>query len=126
MGPHPVVWFEIYVDDMERAKQFYASVLQTEFERIESPGIEMWSFTTNDESMTTYGSSGALVKMEGYKAGGNSTLVYFACENCAAETSRVEAAGGKVIRQKFSIGQFGFIALASDAEGNIFGLHSLE
>jgi hypothetical protein len=36
----------------------------------------------------------------------------------------VEAAGGKIIRPKISIGDYGFIALAEDSEGNMIGMHS--
>jgi predicted enzyme related to lactoylglutathione lyase len=75
--------------------------------------------------MERYGATGALVKMNGVEAGHNSVLVYFACDDCALEESRVVAAGGIVERSKFSIGQYGFIALAVDTEGNRFGLHSL-
>ena len=42
MAQNPVGWFEIYVQDMDRAKSFYASVLQVELGRLNSPGIEMW------------------------------------------------------------------------------------
>jgi hypothetical protein len=35
------------------------------------------------------------------------------------------AAGGKVFRDKFSIGQYGF-ALVFDTEGNMIGLHSMQ
>lgn len=31
----------------------------------------------------------ALTKMDGFKSGGNSTLVYFACEDCATEEELV-------------------------------------
>jgi predicted enzyme related to lactoylglutathione lyase len=51
-------------------------------------------------------------------------LVYFSCEDCAIEGSRVESAGGKVVREKMSIGQYGFVVLATDTEGNMIGLHS--
>ena len=32
---------------------------------------------------------------------------------------------GRVMKPKTSIGQFGFIALVFDTEGNLFGLHSM-
>jgi predicted enzyme related to lactoylglutathione lyase len=64
--------------------------------------------------------------MPGFPAGGNSTLVYFSCEDCAVEESRVVPAGGKIEKEKFSIGPYGFITLAYDTEGNMFGLHSLK
>jgi len=63
MGPNPVRWFEIYVQDMNRAKRFYESVFNLNLERINSPGPEMWGFPMN---MDQAGASGALVKMEGF------------------------------------------------------------
>ena len=38
----------------------------------------------------------------------------------------IVVAGGKVEREKMSIGEYGFIVLALDTEGNMFGLHSLK
>jgi predicted enzyme related to lactoylglutathione lyase len=74
--------------------------------------------------MDRTGASGALAKMAGFPSGGNSTMVYFNCDDCAAEASRVIPSGGKILREKMSIGQHGFIAIAHDTEGNSFGLHS--
>jgi len=121
MAHNPVGWFEIYVQDMERAKTFYESVLQTRLERLNSPGIEMWAFP---RSMGNTGTSGSLVRVPGFPSGGNSTLVYFSCVDCATEAGRVVDAGGRIHKHRFSIGEYGFIALALDTEGNMFGLHS--
>jgi len=126
MANNPVAWFEIYVDDLARAKQFYESVLSVNLNVLGDPNdtsIEMLSFPSD---MEKYGASGALVKMEGFKAGGNSTLIYFSCEDCAVEESKVEAAGGHIQKPKMSIGEYGFISLAIDSEGNMFGLHSMK
>lgn len=121
---NPVGWFEIYVADMERAKAFYESVFKVELSDLGDPTdatVIMKAFPSN---MENYGATGALVKMEGVPSGQNSVLVYFACEDCEVEAGRVEAAGGRIEKQKFSIGEYGFIALAFDTEGNMFGLHS--
>jgi predicted enzyme related to lactoylglutathione lyase len=120
---NPVGWFEIYVQDMDRAKKFYETVLNVRLQKLESPEIEMWSFPGD---MTGYGAPGSLVRMPGFPSGGNSTLVYFTCADCAVEAGRVVPAGGRIQKDKFSIGQYGFIALANDTEGNMFGLHSLK
>jgi predicted enzyme related to lactoylglutathione lyase len=119
---NPVRWFEIYVQDMARARAFYQAVLGVEFQQLDSPGVEMYAFPMQ---MNAGGASGSLVKMQGVPSGGNSTLVYFGCEDCGAEAGRVAAAGGRLVKDKFSIGQYGFIALATDTEGNMFGLHSM-
>lgn len=123
MNGNPVRWFEIYVQDMARARVFYEAVLGVQLSRLEGPDMEMWSFP---EQMEQYGATGALVKMPGFPPGGNSVLVYFASEDCAVEAARVAAAGGSLQKEKFSIGQYGFIALATDSEGNMFGLHSMQ
>lgn len=121
MERNPVGWFEIYVQDMERARRFYESVFETTLERLSSPGMEMWAFPG---SAGNAGSSGSLVKAQGCPSGGNSTVVYFNCADCATEAGRVAGAGGRIQKEKFSIGQYGFIALALDTEGNMFGMHS--
>ena len=122
MKNNPVGWFEIYVQDMDRAKAFYEGVLALQLENLDMPEIEMWAFPMD---MQRSGASGSLVKIAGYPSGGNSTLVYFSCTDCAVEESRVEQYGGRIDKPKMSIGEYGFITLAFDTEGNMFGLHSL-
>ncbi len=122
MKTNPVGWFEIYVQDTSRAKIFYETVLQTKLERLPSPDIEMWAFYNQGGGV---GAGGALVKMNGFPSGGNSTLVYFTCDDCAVEESRVKTSGGKIQKAKVPIGEYGFISLAIDTEGNMFGLHSM-
>ena len=128
MKSNPVGWFEIYVQNMPRAKAFYEAVFGGELSELKNPatedfpGMEMWSFPS---SMENYGAPGALVRMSGCPSGG-STLVYFSCEDCAIEAARAASHGGKVFKNKMAIGEYGFIALVEDTEGNMIGLHSLK
>ena len=125
---NPVGWFEIYIDDVERATAFYQSVLNVELSDLPDPTGEESNMVMKafPADMEKYGATGALVKMDGFPAGQNSVMVYFSCEDCSVEESRVEAAGGKVEQSKFSIGEYGFVSMAVDTEGNKFGLHSLK
>jgi hypothetical protein len=123
MANNPVRWFEIYVQDMARARKFYETVLGVKLEKLEGPDLEMWAFPM---VMGQGGTSGSLVRAAGVPSGGNGTLVHFRCEDCAVEASRVLPAGGKLEREKMSIGPHGFIALAYDTEGNMIGLHSMQ
>ncbi|OEE67477.1 hypothetical protein A1OO_17165 [Enterovibrio norvegicus FF-33] len=75
--------------------------------------------------MEHYGAGGALVKRENASPVTGGTIVYFGVEDCAVEESRVEAAGGQVIKPKMSIGEFGFVCVCMDTEGNLFGLSSM-
>tara|TARA_B100001964_G_scaffold101780_1_gene113800 strand:+ start:20836 stop:21255 length:420 start_codon:yes stop_codon:yes gene_type:complete len=121
MDMNPVRWFEIYVQDMDRAKAFYETVLDTTLEQLPGPDLAMLAFPQNPEAS---GTTGALLQVPGMPSGGNSTLVYFACEDCEVEARRVNAAGGNLEREKMSIGEYGFVALVKDPDGNMIGLHS--
>ncbi len=124
---NPVGWFEIYVNDIERAKTFYQAMLGTPFTKLEAPnqppGMEMWAFPMHDNAM---GITGSLVKMPGLEAGGHNVLVYFRCADCAVEAANAAKAGGRIVKDKMAIGQYGFIVLLTDTEGNMIGLHSMQ
>ncbi|UNY99341.1 VOC family protein [Zhouia spongiae] len=124
---NPVVWFEIYVHDLNRAVKFYEEVLKVELFDLNDPSdasVLMKGFPGN---MEAYGASGALIKMKGMEpSGNNSTVVYFGCDDCAVLESRVSENGGKVQQPKMSIGEHGFVSLVVDSEGNTIGFHSLK
>ena len=123
--PNPVGWFEIYVQDLPRARAFYETVLDTKLDQLESsPDLEMWAFPMSRDA--TVGCAGSLVKMSGMPSGHNSTIVYFMSDDCKVEAGRVAANGGAIFKDKFSIGEHGFIALATDPDGNMFGIHSMQ
>lgn len=131
MNSNPVVHFEIYVQDMERAKAFYEGVLGIQMEKMPAPtaemDMEMWFFPMDKVGgMSQYGAGGMLVKMEGFDSGGSGTVVYFGCEDCAEQAARAKKFGGSVFQEKTSIGEHGFCALARDTEGNLIGFHSMQ
>ncbi|MCB0375555.1 MAG: VOC family protein [Sinomicrobium sp.] len=123
MNNNVVGWFEIYVDDMQRAKTFYEFVFDRQLEKLGDTDIEMWAFNGD---VNSYGAPGALVKIPGFPAGRNSVVVYFSCKDCAVQEKRVTEAGGRVEKTKFSVGPYGFISIVYDTENNLFGLHSFE
>ena len=131
MTRNAVGWFEIHVDDMARARAFYEAVFQRTLTRLtpdsdgggDASGMEMWAFQGNPDAG---GAAGALVHMPGFAAGGGATLVYFSCADCAVEAARAAAHGGRIFKDKVSIGQYGHIALVHDTEGNLIGLHSMD
>lgn len=122
---NPVGWFEIYVQDMERAKVFYQETFRVKLQLLASPDgldIELWAFPME---MDLPGSSGAIVRMPGKDSGGGGTIVYFSCADCAVEASRAALSGGKIHQEKTPIGEYGFMALVLDPDGNMIGLHSM-
>jgi uncharacterized protein len=123
--PNAIGWFDLCVEDMDRAVVFYEAVLQQRLEPIDDPTGQtvMRGFSAD---MSAYGAAGALVKSAHARPGPGGTMVYFSVNDCAVEQARVAAAGGKVVRPKFSIGQFGWVSLCMDTEGNMFGLNSMQ
>jgi hypothetical protein len=121
---NPVGWFEIYVQDIERAKTFYEATLEVTLEHLPAPDIEMWAFPPVMEPDRP-GCTGALVKMEGVPSGAGGTMVYFSCADCAVGAARAVEAGGVVHQEKQSIGEYGFISLVLDPDQNLVGLHSM-
>ena len=118
-----VGWFDIYVDDLKRAASFYEAVLGGKLMPMGDPtgDTQMLSFPAE---MSAYGAAGALTKSPHAGPGVGGTMVYFMCEDCAVEEARVPDAGGMVVRPKFSIGEFGWVTLCQDTEGNMIGLSS--
>jgi predicted enzyme related to lactoylglutathione lyase len=122
--PNAIGWFDIYVDDMDRATAFYQTVFERRLEPLGDPTGDtvMRAFPAD---MNAYGAAGALVKSPHSRPGAGGIMVYFSVEDCAVEQARVVAAGGRILRPKFSIGAFGWVALCLDSEGNAIGLSSL-
>ena len=120
-----VGWFDIYVDDIERARRFYEAVLETTLTPMDDPNDDTVQMRAFADDYASHGAGGALVKMEHAKPGPGGSMVYFTCEDCEVEKHRVEAAGGSIARPKFRIGEHGFVSLIVDTEGNMVGLHSM-
>ena len=118
---NPVCWFDINVTSLERSKQFYETVLNTKLTDLPIEWGKQSTFPFSDKGPNA---TGALVEKQEVSTNGNSTIIYFSSEDCVTEELRIEKAGGKVIQNKTAIGEFGFISLFQDLDGNTIGLHS--
>ena len=72
------------------------------------------------------GAAGTLLKGEGYTPSNSGTLIYFAVEDIDSTLKKIQQNGGKTLQAKMSIGEYGFIGLFQDCEGNRIGLHSMK
>lgn len=123
MEHNMVGWFEIPVEDMERARKFYEEVFDISISVHDLDGIIMgWFPAAHGKS----GSPGSLVKHKMYTPSDTAgPLLYFTCKDLAVELSKVTPAGGSIIQQKKEIGGgHGHMALIKDSEGNRIALHS--
>jgi len=115
-------WVEVPVSDMTRAISFYNTVFDWDLQVMDLGELKMAWFPWEQGGP---GSSGSLVKNTSYTPGIQGALVYFSCEDVSVQASRVENAGGKLLRGKTQISpEHGFMALAMDTEGNRIAFHS--
>lgn len=117
-----VVWCEIPVTDMARAKAFYAEVLDVSFTDEHIDEMHMAMFVADPKAV-----SGALIKSNHYEPSARATVIYFdGGPDLSPALARAEAYGSKVIWPKTPIqeGQGGYFAQFMDSEGNRIGLYS--
>jgi uncharacterized protein len=113
-------WFDIPALDFERAVKFYETILEVTLHQ-EGLGGTMNGIFPADRA----GVTGAVCKGPGYTPSADGSIVYLnANGQIDAVLSRVEAAGGRILRPKTPIGPFGHIAWFLDSEGNRVGLHA--
>jgi predicted enzyme related to lactoylglutathione lyase len=116
-------WFEIPVTDFERAKKFYETLFDAPVMVMEHP---VYKYGMLPADMQNGGVGGGIVEGEGFVPSKTGALVYLnGGDDLSEPLSRVEAAGGKIVLPKTSIGPNGFMAHIEDTEGNKVALHSM-
>ena len=117
-------WFEIPVNDFARAKKFYETILDVEVQEMPHPTFKYGILPAD---MMNGGIGGGIVQGEGFEPSEKGSLIYLnGGEDLSVSLSKVEAAGGKIVLPKTSIGQNGFMAHFIDSEGNKVALHSMK
>lgn len=119
---NPMGWIELNVQDIQRAKTFYESVLQIALSEIVIPDANSKCGAFPGHGGQS--SSGALIQVAGATSGPGGTMIYFQCEDCAMAADRAAANGGSIHQAKMSFGEYGFVSLIKDTEGNLVGLFS--
>ena len=117
---NPVTWFEIPVNDLAKAKNFYETVLGVELTEAEMGPNKMAWFPME---MGAAGAAGTLIKGDSYKPAREGSLVYLHVDKIEPTLEAINNAGGKTLMPRTDIGQHGFIAHFEDIEGNRVALH---
>jgi predicted enzyme related to lactoylglutathione lyase len=114
-----VVWFDIPVENLDRAQAFYGAVLGVKVHREQFEG---YSFCVIDHAE---GNGGCLVPGKESISATAGILVYMNVDGrirdaCAQVTSQ----RGRIVEAIHPIGPHGFRAIVIDSEGNRIALHS--
>jgi predicted enzyme related to lactoylglutathione lyase len=114
-------WFEIPVQDFERARRFYERLMDVEL-REERMGPALMGVFPGPRDQT----SGCIVAMEGYEPSLSGTVVYLTIHGDLQEQlDRAPTLGGAVMWPKTALPEgMGFFAQIRDSEGNRVGLYS--
>lgn len=115
---NPVVYFEIPVNDIDRAISFYSTVFHFKFDKENIDNNEMALFPFVEENS---GISGALAKGEIYKPTKDGVVIYFKTENIDETLQLAIANGGRMLYPKTDNG-IGLVAEFEDTEGNRIAL----
>jgi predicted enzyme related to lactoylglutathione lyase len=115
---HTIVHFEIPAENVEKLKQFYTGVFGWKIEKDPGP-IEYWlihTVPTDEKGMLQRpGVNGGMFKKEKPE---QKPVNYISVENIDDSIEKVKKLGGKIITPKQEVPNIGWIATATDPEGN--------
>jgi uncharacterized protein len=115
-----LIWADIPVTDMPRAKKFYSALLGMPMDGM--PGME--DFVAVPAGNAEGDVSFDLAKNEGFEPSAQGVRIYFDPRgDMAGMLARGESAGGSIVQQPQDMGPVvGTIAFMLDTEGNMIGL----
>jgi predicted enzyme related to lactoylglutathione lyase len=117
-----VVHFELPADNLERAQNFYRNAFDWSINAVPGMGYTLVQTTPSgtDGSPTESGAinGGMLARQAPIK----NPVITIEVASIDASLEQIEKLGGRVVRDKQSVGEMGFAAYFSDSEGNVLGL----
>ena len=108
-------YFEIPVDNIERAIKFYAGIFGVDFSRDNIHGNEMAFFPFSEDGS---GITGALAKGDIYKPSLSGSLIYLNTPNIEESIVKIGEQGGEILFPKTEVPNYGWVAEFKDCEGN--------
>ena len=111
-----LIHFDLEARNLDRAKKFYEEVFHWEFQKWDGP-TDYWLIKTGSDDQP--GIDGGLTRTESDHP---VTINTIAVENLDLVLERLQAAGGRIVREKSPIPGIGWMAYCLDTEGNYFGI----
>jgi hypothetical protein len=118
--PRPV-HFEVHAEDLDRAQEFYETVLGWRFQVWGDGSYRL--ITTGSDGP---GIDGGMVRRQGPRGDDQTPVIAWVCtvsvDDVDAYLAEALAAGGSQAVAKMAVPGVGWLAYVKDTEGNIFGL----
>ncbi len=120
-----IMHFEIMVDDVERAKQFYADVFDWKYEDYSEYVNETYWGIITGEPETPGINGGLLVRREPLTegSGANAFVCTIVVSNYDESEKKILASGGTLKQGKTALPGMAWQGYYYDTEGNLFGIH---
>lgn len=113
-------WFEITVNDFDRAKNFYTELFGWEFRLSQGSKSLYWNIFTGENSV-----GGGLMKKSKPEHNGQSVIIYIEVEDIDAILSKAVSLGGSIENPKTLISETaGYFGMLKDLDKNVIGLWS--
>lgn len=116
-----VLHFEVYADDLARAKKFYSEIFGWKFDKWDGPW-EYWMIKTGEEKQLGI-NGGLMKKMTGQPSG---MINYIDVSSIDEYLKKIQSNGGKIIKPNTSIPGIGNFAICTDTEENLFAILKLD
>ncbi|MCX6163916.1 MAG: VOC family protein [Ignavibacteriae bacterium] len=119
MSPkHHIGWFELYVNDFEKSKDFFTQLFGWQFNLSQSTGSLYWNIFTGEGSI-----GGGLMKKAVPEHSGQSVVLYVEIDDIKATLDKAVSFGGSIVMPKTLINEnAGYFGLFNDIDGNVIGL----
>ena len=124
-----VGWFEIPVENMDRAVQFYNELFGWNIESAPFGDNELMAIFPADFEKDLPGAGGCLFKGPETQPSEAGTIVYFSSPsgNVANDEKKAKDMGAQILMERYQIPEgHGFMIMLKDSEGNRIAVHSRE
>jgi predicted enzyme related to lactoylglutathione lyase len=111
-----VIHFEICVDDIESAANFYTKVFDWRIEKVDDGSNYRFISTDEDEGPAITG--GLMKRLDEW----DSTINTIDVPSVDTFARKIAEAGGKVLAPKIAVSGVGYVQYCQDVEGNSFGI----
>ena len=113
-----IVHFDIGADDLDRAKKFYEELFNWKIASM--PGLSNYYEITTSDIHGVHSIGGGLTKRE--KPLQNGITNFIGAVSINETIAKLDKLGGKIIQSKQAIPGYGYVAVCTDTENNVFGL----
>lgn len=112
-----IIHFDISADDIDRARQFYEKMFGWKISVME--GFPDYNEIETTDLQGNKSIGGGITKRQQPQGG---ITQFIGIASIDESIARVTKLGGKIIQSKHAIPEFGYMAVCTDTENNVFGL----